>query len=214
VPSQPRRACPRRAVPLAAMASPAELDAPLAELRRQEAELKAELKAALAATEKRPKPYTSWMRGVALRTFALTDCDLEAPLQYLKTKGRSGSEPDVRAWHAALSPGDQAKLLTPSPDDKLAARQLAEARKFIGEMRLVSWARGQNSSKGLAPTSSLILEQAGPDLVRGRSRKNKYRWVRKCMRRWSGFRSRFACGDRLSQEEFREKAGPAPEPRT
>jgi hypothetical protein len=194
-------------------ASPAELESCLAALRRREAELKAELGESSSALRQPAvgagKPCTPRTQDVALRIFALADLTVEAPLKYLSLQGRPASEADVRTWHAALPAEAQARLRDELPGDVLGGRRLAEARGFLSEFRLASWVQEQNLSKGVAPTSSLILERAGPDLVRGSCKKSKYRWVRKFMSRWGGRRARFGHGDQLSQEEFRQKACPA-----
>ena len=198
------------------VASPAELESHLAALRGREAELKAELKAALLASQRPatqvPKPCTPRMQDVALSIFALADLTVDAPLKYLSMQGRAASEADVRGWHAALPAEAQAGLGNALPDDVLGMRRRAEARRFLSELRLVSWVREQNLSKGVAPTSTLTLERAAPDLVHGGHKKSKYRWVRRRMSRWGGHRARFGHGDQLSQEEFRQKACPAFEP--
>lgn len=192
------------------MASLEDLASSLANFRDREKALKAEIKAASAATRMpdhpSAKPCTPRMQSVALRILALAGFSVEAPLKYLSMNRRAVSEAELRAWHGALSAECQDGLLSPPPHDKLAVRYLAEANKFMKEFRLIGWVRDQNTSKGVAPTSSLIVEQADPDLVQSRNRKNQSRWVRKCMRRWGGRRARFSHGDQLSQEEFRMKA--------
>lgn len=195
------------------MAAAAELEARLAELRRREADLVAALRAeerraaaaVPAAAAVAAKPCTSRMQDVALRLFALTQMDAEAPLKYLSMQGRVASESDIRQWHADLATDRRAGLLIAAPGDRLAERRLAEARNFLSESRLVSWVQEQNSSKGVAPTSSLIVEHAEPGLLQSRRKKNKLRWVRKCMRRWGGRRATLGRGDQLSHEEFRQK---------
>jgi hypothetical protein len=197
------------------MAAAGGLRARLAELRRREADLLTVLRAeehgadgAAPAVPAAPagRPCTSRMQDVALRLFALTDMDFEAPLKFLSMRGRPASESDVRQWYRAVPPDRRAGLLIAAPGDSLAERRLAEARKFLSERRLVSWVREQNSSKGVAPTSSLIIEHAEPGLLRSKLQKNKMRWVRKCMQRWGGRRASLGRGDGLSQQDFRQKA--------
>ena len=198
---------------LAAMPSLAHLHSRAADLRRRQAKVKAELKAAVAITKKQrlsaegPRACTLWMQAVVVRTFALAEFDVEVPLEYLRMKGCAGDDGDVRDWYAALSPEVSAVLLKPAEHDKSAVRQLAEARKFVNEWRLVSWVRDQNVSKGIAPTAGLVLDQVGPALARSCRQTNRYRWLRRCMQRWGGRRARFVHGDFVTPEEFQHKAG-------
>jgi hypothetical protein len=193
------------------MASLMQLQSHVAALRHREAELEAELQEALHAPPPLPPPpkvCTSRTREVALRIFALADLSVDKPLKYLSKHGRTVCEGDVRGWYSALSADSQSELRIALPGDELGLRRLEEAQAFLRELQLVSWVREQNASKGVAPTSTLILEQAGPDLLRSCRKQNQFRWVRRCMTRWGGHRARFGHGDQLSQEEFREKARP------
>lgn len=191
-----------------------QLRAELRSLRRREAQLEEELQAELRAElpARQPpaaaaaKAPTDHMRDVALRVFALADFQVEAPLKYLSMRSRPASESDIRNWHADLLPDRRACLLISAPGDRLAERRLAEARKFVAELRLVSWVRDQNYSNGLAPTSTLIVGHAGPGVFRCKGEKNKFREVRRCMQRWGGRRAVLGNGDGLSQDEFRRKA--------
>lgn len=201
------------------MAALSELEERLAGLRRREAELKAALRAVLlqasqpssAATT---RPCTPRMQDVALRVFVLADHQVSAPLKYLRMHDRAAGEADVRDWYAELSPEQQAGLMKAAPGDKLAERRLAEAQKFMAESRLVSWVREQNTKKGLAPTSSLIVEHADRSLFRSKWNKNKLRGVRKCMDRWGGRRAVLGSGEQLPQCEFRQKARVAAQPQS
>lgn len=194
------------------MASRSELESRVQFLRCREADLLAQAAVVSAALRppadraaEKPRPPTLRMKEVALRIFALARLQVEPALKYLSLQGRAATEADVRAWHAALSAEAQAALQQAAPDDQLAQRRLGEARKFLNELGLVTWVQEQNYSKGIAPTSTLILERAGRDLVRSRQSKNKMRWVRRLMRRWGGHRGRFGYGDGLSLEDFRAK---------
>lgn len=194
------------------MASRQERESSLAALRRQEAELLAEIRDVSAALEppaapaaEKPKPVTHRMKDIALRLYALAGLKTDAPLRYLMLQGRAASEADVCGWYAALPAPAQAALVCPPPEDRIAARRLSEARKFFEELSLVTWVREQNLTKGVAPTSGLILERAGSGLVRSGRPKNRFRWVRRFMKHWGGQKGRFGHGDELSQEEFRAK---------
>ena len=187
------------------MASVRESDLRLAAVRKEEAELQAQLNQALAAArEDACRRCTPRMQDVALRLFALAQ-SVDLPLLYLKMQGREESEVVVRGWFSRMTPDAKAKLLEPSPDDAVAVRHLTEARKFMSESRLVQWAHEENVSTGIAPTSGLVLDNAGPDLARGHNQKNKYRWVQRCMQRWGGRRARLTTGELLSQTDFQQK---------
>lgn len=192
------------------MASEAELQSRLADCRRQEAELKAQLRAASQAAKAvvpgEPMLPTPWMRTVSVMVFLLADRRCEVAVRYLAMKGRRGSGADVHRWHTALTPGSLAGLLSPSADDKRALRQVAEAKDFIVEWKLVSWVQEQNASKGVAPTSSCIFKEAPQELISSKQRKHTCKWIRKIMKRWGGHLTRFGYGERLSQDEFRQKA--------
>ena len=181
-------------------------------LRLRAASLRKQIKSAQSAARRQrlaavgEKAVTPFMKGVSLRLLLIADGNCGLAVQYLRMKGRQASEADINAWHAELGPHDRERLLRPPVADKTSVRQLAEAQKFAKEARLVQWVDDQNQSKGLAPTSSLILEHSG-GLVLSRNPKNKFRWLRKCMHRFGCRRSRFAHGEQLSDEDFRSKAG-------
>ena len=185
--------------------SVAELEARSADLWRRQAELGKQLKDArrqLAAP--RPKTCTPWMRQVAMKLFAVSEFQDNVVAKYLERKQRSETVADVRAWFRALPPAVAAGMLQPG-DDEVARRQLAEAEKFWAEARLVDWLKEQNAVKGIAPTATAVIEQAGPGLVRQGLQRNRYRWVKRCMKRWGGRRVHLGGGDGLSAEEFRQK---------
>ena len=129
---------------LAAMPSLADLHSRSADLRRREAEVKVELKAAVAIAKNQrlsaegPRACTPWVQAVVVRRFALAEFDVEVPLEYLRMKRCAGDDGDARDWYAALSPEASAVLLKPAEHDKSTVRQLAEARKRVNEWRLVS----------------------------------------------------------------------------
>lgn len=194
--------------------SVAELESVAAELERRQAELRLGLKRARQRlASESPRPCTPWMREVAVRVLVLSGFNDEAVLKFLTAKSRAEAVACVREWHGALSPDLAAKLIEPG-DDPAACRQLAEARRFVEEFRLVAWVKEQNSEKGIAPSASAVLEQAGPALVRSSLRRNRYRWVKRCMNRWGGRRVRLGGGDQLSEDEFGRKAPPPVTPRS
>lgn len=196
----------RRCPFLYLMASMQDLKLQLQAARKKEAALKAELQ--VAETEAAPvclKRCTARLRGVALRLLARSG-DIRPAVQFLEMKGRSCTEEEVRGWFADLPEESKAVLLAPRPEDVQAARQLAEADKFLKERQLAHWVWEQNKTKGIAPTSGAILHQAAGEFAKGGNLKNKHRWVRHFMKRWSGRRARFSRGERMSQQECRSKA--------
>ena len=151
------------------------------------------------------KHCTPWMKEVAMRVLVLSEHNDEIVSKFLSTKKRSNTAAQVCGWFGALPPDLAAKLLEPG-DDQAAGRQLAEASKFVEEFRLAAWVKEQNSAKGIAPSASAVLDQAGPGLARGRLQRNRYRWVKRCMHRWGGRRVRLSGSDELSAGEFGQKA--------
>lgn len=191
------------------MASPSRAASHAGDLCRRESELRAELKAirrgekAARRSARRSQACTPWMRQVAVRVYALKELDVDAATKDLLKKGRAVPDGEVREWYETMTPDARALLVQTPEEDKCGARQLAEARRFVEELRLVLWVSEQNASKGVAPTASAVLGQAGPALSRGRLMTSRYRWLRRCMARWGG---RFAHGDLLTCDEFRDKA--------
>lgn len=183
-----------------------DLEAAAAKLRRRQAELREQVRLARRRlASESPKDCTPWMRQVAARVLVLSDFSDEAVVKFLSWKRRAGTAADVRGWYGALSPAVAAKLIDPG-EDPVASRQLAEAKKFVAEFQLVGWVKKQNSEKGIAPSASAVLEQAGSDLGQCRLRQNRYRWLKRCMTRWGARRVRLGGGDGLPADEFDREA--------
>lgn len=183
-----------------------DLEAMAENLGRRQVELKAQVRAAKRKmASEQPKTCTPWMQAVAVKLFALADFDDAFVQKYLRAKQRSETVADVRAWYESLPPEHTRDLLAPDAD-RQAQRQLAEAKKFLGEARLVAWVQEQNEKKGVAPTASAVLVQAGPSLARQQWRANRYRWLQKRMHRWGGRRVHFTGGQgQLSSGDFERK---------
>ena len=186
----------------------ADLQSQVSELRLREASIRNQFKRYRAKQSRASKPLdcTPWMKAVAVRIWALADVQAGAGRKYLRAKKRVASEADVREWYTSLSAEARAGLLSPPVGDKAAARQVAEARRFIDESQLIAWVREQNTRKGIAPIAGAVLRKAGPTIAKGKHKSNRYRWLRRCMSRWGGRRARFAHGDSLTTEEMQEKA--------
>jgi hypothetical protein len=91
------------------------------------------------------------MRDVTMKLLLLADGNAEPALRYLKAKGRAVNKCDLHVWLEELSPEEQAGLVQPAAENRLALRQLAEAQQFAREFRLVQWVQDQSTRKGLAP---------------------------------------------------------------
>ncbi len=196
------------------MESLSELELRAAKLRSEAALLRSQLRAARAKQSRKSAADTwgacaPWMKAVAVRMLAVVAGGVGPSLRYLKSKIRSASEADVRGWFTWWPAEAQAQLLHPSPEDTPALRHLAEARKLAEQLQLVSWVEGQNVNEGLGPTSTLVSERPAPGLAKSSEAENRLRWVRRCTGRLSGHRGRIVDGQRLSQEDFRQKVGPA-----
>ena len=205
-----------RESPAACLASPW-LAMSIVDLEAQLGELQGRLSTAKTrvATAKRqlnsecPRRCTPWMRSVAVKLLALSNHDDAVVAKYLAARGRVEQPADVRDWHDSLPLADLPGLLVRQGDPGVL-RQLAEAEKFLHEFRLVSWVQEQNEKKGIAPTASAVLDEAGPGLARQKWMPNRYRWLQQCMRRWGGRRVRFSGGsDELSHDEFVRKVAVA-----
>jgi hypothetical protein len=156
-----------RESPAACLASPW-LAMSIVDLEAQLGELQGRLSTAKTrvATAKRqlnsecPRRCTPWMRSVAVKLLALSNHDDAVVAKYLAARGRVEQPADVRDWYDSLPLADLPGLLVRQGDPGVL-RQLAEAEKFLHEFRLVSWVQEQNEKKGIAPTASAVLDEAG-----------------------------------------------------
>lgn len=189
------------------MSSTAELAARAQEIRRQEQLLRQQARELKRKGElDSPRPPTPWMQAVAVRVFALSELDVSVPLEYLRSKGRRAEEAEVRAWHAALPGADREGLLQEQQGQSREARQLVEARKFVAERGLVCWVKRQNTSKSIAPTPGVVLEQFSDVLTADIPRSSQHRRLRRIIARWGGGKGRFSNGGQLSREALEHKA--------
>ena len=179
-----------------------ELRSAMRELTRQQAKLKREAKATLPASP------TPWMRSVALKVFALAGDDACVAAEYLRWKGRSVSVAEMRALGAGLSEDDRQALVRPPVGEPRAARQLAEARKFIAERTVVTWVRQQNTERGIAPTPGAIIDEFASSAGPAGRRSSRHKWLRRLSSRWGGRKAVFRNGDQLPKEVLEHKARP------
>lgn len=155
------------------------------------------------------RPATPWMRAVALKVFALSGCFADVAAEYLQSKGRRALARDVQAWFDDLSAEAAAALVSPPVDDAKAARQLAEAKRFMAEKDLVTWVQQQNEVRGIAPTPGAVLDNASKDLGFCGRRNEQRRRLRRIMTRWGCRKGLLSGGDRLTKEAFQQKVGVA-----
>ena len=191
-----------------AMPSVAELKSRAAELRSQSKLLEEKVRRLhrQASTDDGPPPATTWMRVVAMHLFVLRDFNAEVALEYLAFKKRRADAGEVSAWYRALSADDRISLMSPPGEDLRAARQLAEARKFFAEKKLVNWVREQNESKGIAPSPGAVLDHAAHEVGFRGKRNERRRLLRRIMDRWGARKCLLGGGDRLTEAALREKA--------
>ena len=190
------------------MPSVAELKSRAAELRSQSKLLEAKVRELQrkASTDDGPPPATTWMRVVAMQLFVLHEFDAEVALAYLAFKKRRADAGEVSAWYRALPAAERVSLMSPPGEDLRAARQLAEARKFFAEKKLVNWVREQNESKGIAPTPGAVLDHAAHEVGFRGKRNERRRLLRRIMDRWGARKCLLGGGDRLTEAALREKA--------
>lgn len=190
------------------MASVSELAASAADIRLRSKDLDVQIKT-LKRNAKLVSvlpPPTPWMRRVAAHIVFLSDGSTDVALEYLATKKRWASEGEVRGWHDGMPASERRNLTSPPPDEPRSARQLAEARRFVAEKKLVAWVKQQNEERGLAPSPGVVLDHAPVELELSGRRNERRRRVRRIMGRWGGHRGIFAGGDRLPLEALQEKA--------
>ena len=177
----------------------------MADARQRQSELQGQIAACKRKlAEEHRGSCTPWMSSVALKILVLAEFKADVVQKYLTVKRRSETAADVQGWYDAMSPDAVVRLTAPGEHEK-SKRQLAAAKKFVEEGRLASWVQHQNAVKGIAPTASAVLEQAGPALVRQRWRPNQFRWLRRVMDRFGGRRVKFSGGEQVTPEEFKQK---------
>lgn len=158
-----------------------------------------------------PPPATTRMKNIALRALAMSDCDVEVPLAYLRSKARRADGDEIRAWHASLNNEEKSDLLIQPSATSPMFKQWAEAKKFVQGARVVSWIKTQNK-KSVAPNPGTVLHRAAA-LEAGvlpNGKHSRYRWLGRLMARWGGRKGVFASGAQLTTEEFDRKAAFAP----
>ena len=141
-------------------------------------------------------PNVMWQ--VATAIFVLTHPAVEPACWYLEQRWRhwDSQKENVRrylqAWYAGLlATSTVASVLQPSTS---AARDaLQKATTFVQELQLHDWVDNANRAQGIAPMSSVLIDQATgqlpssrtkPLLYVGMRKKYKLQWLRRWRRRW------------------------------
>lgn len=157
-----------------------------------------------------PPSATPWVRSAALRVFALSGDDTAVALDYLRWKGRRADEAEFRMWCSGITQGEWQSLLTPEPGQQKASRQLRDARKFLDERAVVSWAVTQNKVKRIAPTPGAVLD-VGAALIGPQGRRStRYKWLRRVVARWGGRKAVFQSSEVLQPDVLEHKATSKP----
>ena len=141
-------------------------------------------------------PTVMWQVVTAI--FVLTHPAVEPACWYLEQRWRhwDSQKENVRsclqAWYAGLlATSTVASVLQPSTS---AARDaLQKATTFVQELQLHDWVDNANRAQGIAPMSSVLIDQATgqlpssrtkPLLYVGMRKKYKLQWLRRWRRRW------------------------------
>ena len=111
------------------------------------------------------------------------------------------------------TPQDERVRLTTLPATVMERRRLHRAQKWMKESDLHEWLEQQNVGKGIAPVSSVLLQEANRLLgaavegPRGApSRKSRLQWLRRWRRRWRVRLGRVQAADRPSADACARKA--------
>ena len=178
-----------RAVEMA-QAREAEIQADLARVRRE-----------LRNTRQRQArqlqlPAAMWR--VATVIFALTHPNVEPAATFLEQRWQHwDAEQDrmkmrLRGWHAQLLLTGTAETVL-QPTSKTGQTAMAKAKRFLQELELHTWVNDANTTQGIAPMSSIVLDRAVRDTSTANSapllrvtapHKSKLQWLRRWRRRW------------------------------
>jgi hypothetical protein len=112
------------------------------------------------------------------------------------------NEASLREWVAQIPGGDKDAVVRLGQDQPRARRQLAEAKKFLLEQKLVSWVQFENTSNSVAPSPNAVLVKFAGLLGPTGRRCNRYKWLRRLCSRWGGRKCTFGVGDQLSGAAF------------
>ena len=154
-------------------------------------------------------PDAMWRIVTAI--FTLSHPSTEPAAWFLATKWRHwDAEKDtclirLQTWHANLAATTRFDSIL-SPETAANQRTLQKARRFLEEWRLHQWVDDANQRIQIAPSSSVMLQQAVckssavevSSLVTATSdRKSKMQWLRRWRRRWDVNLGTFAARDTL-----------------
>ena len=155
-------------------------------------------------------PAFGWR--VALMIYVLQDWQTAAAVTYLRNKiNRPEDEEDligqVETWFLQASLEDICALSPPHQGKDVAAFSAAQA--WMQEFSLYTWLGQQNTAKGVAPLSAVVLQQhqkAGASVEPAAVRmpgghdagpRTNYQWLRRWRRRWGVSIGRFAAREHL-----------------
>ena len=164
------------------------------------------------------------MLHTVLIIYVLAANSTEPAVKYLVNCGRKRRWPDksedelvamIEALVLQADEGELGSLIdSDHPSDEAAMRA---ALTYIQQWRVVVWARGLNANKGVAPSTSSILERfelgrvGFAESVRPRAlgtvaECRARAWARKFRRRWGGSHRRIRIREVVPLGEMREKA--------
>ena len=192
-------------------------------LDRRLSEVKGEL-ARLQQKSKRQKKkassrVSSGQRAVVQALLVLRTGEPTAPERYLRDRcglSAEGAAERVQAeldvWWQVTEPTARNQCVE-DPHTGREAWALRTARAFLLEARLEAWVSDQNLSKGLTPTSGLVLEAATraaselhhPPPSR-RRKKHAFQWLRRVRKRWGLHLGCLRPLEHLEPEEMQLKA--------
>jgi hypothetical protein len=148
---------------------------------------------------------TPRMKRVSLRVLALCGENAVPAVEYLRVQGRRAEVTEVQSWYTSLTENDRQGLLSPLEAQPGAHRELAEARKFVGEKDLVTWIQELNKNKRIAPTPGAVLDLGPSSAGFQGKRRSRYRRLKRVIARWGGRKAVFGFGDQLSREVLDQK---------
>ena len=163
-------------------------------------------------------PAFAWR--VTLMLYVLQDWHAAAAVRYLRTKiNRPEDEEEltgqVETWFLQASLEDICALSPPHQGKDVAAFSAAQA--WMHEFQLYTWLGQQNTAKGVAPMSAVVLrehQQSGTSVEPAAVRmpgghdagpRSNYQWLRRWRRRWGVSIGRFAAREHLQTSVMQNK---------
>ena len=115
---------------------------------------------------------------------------------------------DEELQHVYDRTSEGARLrMTTAPTTRQEQAALERAKKYLAESGLCDWVTSQNVEKGIAPMSSVVLDQMrSRSLTRSVKRKNELQWLRRWRRRWNLKLGTFVPREVVAADEAQRKA--------